>query len=123
MSNRPTGITILALIYGLRGLVALAIAAVGGIVLGAVTGATILGMAIGTLFGLLALIQFIIAGALLMGKSWGRTVVIILSIISLIVGLATVATGLGAALALGIIIDLVIIWYMFRPKVKAYFRG
>lgn len=119
--NRPLGITILAVIYALKGLVFLAVAALGAVILGIVPGALMFGMAIGTLFGIFALIQLAIAGALFSGKSWARYLIVILSIISLIIGLASVATGLGATLVLGIIFDLIVIYYMFTRRVKVYF--
>lgn len=121
MTKRPFGITIFSIWYGLKGLVALAVALVGAAIIGLVPGALIFGMAIGTLFAIFAVIQFAIAGALFSGRSWARMLVIALAIIDLLIGLAMVATGIGATLILTLLIDVAIIYYMFRHNVKQYF--
>jgi len=55
------------------------------------------------------------------GKHWARTIVIILSIISLIMGLASL---IGNPLSLlTIVLDSFVLWYMWRPHVIAYFNG
>ena len=72
------------------------------------------------LFGILAAIEFVIAGALFSGKHWGRVIVIVLSIISLIIGLVSMVGNLFSIL--GIILDVVVLWYMWRPHVIAYFN-
>lgn len=73
------------------------------------------------IFGILAVIEFVIAGALFSGKHWGRIIVIVLSIISLIIGLVSIVGNLFSILS--IILDVVVLWYMWRPHVIAYFNG
>ena len=71
------------------------------------------------IFGILAVIEFVIAGALFSGKPWGRMIVIVLSIISLVIGLVSI-TGNPFSI-LNIILDVFVLWYMWRPHVIAYF--
>jgi len=73
------------------------------------------------LFGILAIIEFVIAGALFSGKPWGRIVVIVLSIISLIMGIISVFGNPFSIFT--IILDIVVLWYMWRPHVIEYFGG
>jgi len=73
-------------------------------------------------FGIVAIIQFTIAGALFSGKSWARSLVIIFVIIDLII--ETVSLFAGNVFGIGfIIIDAVVLYYMWRPHVIAYFKG
>jgi len=72
-------------------------------------------------FAILAVFAFVISGALFSGKRWGRTLVIIISIIDLITGGVSVAGGNVAGIV-GMILNLVILYYMWRPHVIAYFH-
>ena len=65
-------------------------------------------------FVALGLVSFVMAWGLLEGKSWAWTITLILTIISIIFSLASFNI-------VGIIIDGVILYYLFRPHVKAYF--
>ena len=124
--TRPTGVTILAILQIISGIIAIAFGAVFGALLGG------LGMGVGTdmmmfgnefagIFGViggvmitLGAISFLMAWGLLKGKSWAWTVTLILTIISLVFDLPSMNI-------IGIIIDVVILYYLFRPHVKAYF--
>ena len=61
-----------------------------------------IGIAIGAVFLALAIVSFVVAYGLLKGRGWAWTVTVILSIIS-------------------IIISGIILYYLYRPHVKAYF--
>ena len=119
--KRPLGITVFSIYYGLKGLIALAVAVVGAAIIGLVPGALIFGMAIGTIFAIFAFIQFVIAGALFSGRAWARILVMVLAVIDLLIGLAMFATGIGATLIISLLIDVAIIYYMTRHNVKQYF--
>jgi uncharacterized membrane protein len=80
-----------------------------------------LGGAFLIIFGALAAVEFAIAGALFSGKRWGRITVIILSIISLIMGIISVVSNPFSILT--IILDIIVLWYMWRPHVIVYFGG
>jgi len=73
------------------------------------------------LAGVLAAVNFGIAGALFSGRAWGRMIVIILAIISLIIGIITIVSG-DASSIISIILNVIILWYLRRPHVKAYFQ-
>ncbi len=114
-SVRPTGVTILAILEIISGIIAIAaglliatISSMIGIEFGAI-GGVISGMVIA-----IGVASFVMAWGLLQGKSWAWTTTLVLTIISLIFDLA------GANLV-GLIIDIVILYYLFRPNVKAYF--
>lgn len=125
---RPLGITILGILHLIGGIASVIMAVVGAAMLGGSAGMGMMGMfsaALGAgflaLFGVLAIIEFVIAGALFSGKSWGRIVVIVLSIISLIIGIVSVFGNPASILT--IILDVIVLWYMWRPHVIAYFNG
>jgi hypothetical protein len=79
-----------------------------------------LGIAFGAVLVALAIVSFIVAYGLLKGRGWAWTVTLILSIISIVWNAITIATGnIGGIIS--IIISAVIIYYLYRPHVKAYF--
>jgi hypothetical protein len=73
------------------------------------------------IFGIIALIEFVIAGGLLGGRMWGRKVVIALSIIDLILELALLAFGNPSAV-FSIGLDAIVLYYMSRLHVSEYFK-
>ncbi len=79
---------------------------------------------IGIAFGIgllaIAFASFVVAYGLLKGLGWAWTVTAILSIISIVFNAISIATGNIAAI-IGIIISGIIIYYLYRPHVKAYF--
>src|SRR5574340_45529 len=103
--SRPVGITILAILQLIAGIIFL----IGAIGMGAISTMggmsgmngmpsfgpmiTAFGGLLAIFFAILAVFAFIIAGALFSGKRWGRTLVIIISIIDLITGGVSVAGG------------------------------
>ncbi len=132
---RPTGVVVLGTLYIIVGLVLLLFAIVFGVLLSVLLGETFPGemeilrglvlgiatMAAG-IFAIVAAIEFIIAAALFSGKSWGRALVIVFVIIDLIVESAFIAIGNFFAFVL-IILDLVVLYYMWRPHVIEYFQA
>lgn len=124
-SGRPTGITILAILEGLGGLLllfgALAIFALsavgyassgtGGFLVGAVGGA------IAVFLVLLALITFAVAYSFWTGKPWGWWLGIILSGLQIISGLITFPAGI-----LNVALGVIILYYLTRPYVKIWFH-
>jgi hypothetical protein len=117
---RPTGVTILAVLEIISGATAIGM----GVFFGALMGYAGMGMmrgdygAIMSLIGgitvVLGVIAFVMAWGLLKGKPWAWTVTLILTIISLIFDLPSFNI-------IGLIINAVILYYLFRPHVKAYF--
>lgn len=68
----------------------------------------------------LAIFSFVVAWGLLKGRRWARGATIALSIINIVLGAVSLAAGNVFAI-LSIIISGVIIYYMYRPSVKAFF--
>ncbi|NYT21797.1 MAG: hypothetical protein GKC07_08380 [Methanomicrobiales archaeon] len=118
MTERPLGVTIIGILWILGG------------ILGLLAGAGF--MAMGTLFfgpySLLFGIVFIIIGIIeiVLGygcfQAWPRvwTVGVILTVISLLLGIGSLVTT-GAGALMSIVISGIILYYLFQPHVKAYF--
>jgi hypothetical protein len=80
-----------------------------------------LGIAFGAVLVAIAVVSFVVAYGLLKGKGWAWTVSIILSIISIVWNAITLITAANFGGIISIIISGIIIYYLFRPHVKAYF--
>jgi hypothetical protein len=118
MAKRPLGVTIIGIlwiIFGIFGLLA-------GVWLMA-RGAVFFGP-FGLLFGVISIIIgiiFIIIGiGCFQALPWVWTVGVIISVLSIIAGIASLITS-GAGALLGIVIPGIILYYLFQPHVKAYF--
>ena len=120
---RPTGVTILAILEIISGVIAIAFGAFFGTLMGSMGIGMMIGdgEALGAIFAAiggitiaLGAISFVLAWGLLKGKSWAWTVTLILTIISLVFDLPSLNI-------IGIIIDVIILYYLFRPHVKTYF--
>ena len=126
--GRPTGITILGIFYMLGGIVWIFFALMFGVISVGFMGSSMmsglagLGGAIAGIAVFVAIIEFVIAGALFSGKSWGRIVVIIFAILDLIGQAASLLAGNIFGIIFGIL-DLIVLYYMWRPHVMEYFKG
>ncbi len=108
--ERPMGVTILAVLYALQGLFMIGLPIMFTAILPFdlfFAEVTIICWAV---FGVIALIYFVIAYGLLKGAGWARIVAIIFAIIGLI------------NIPIGTIISIVILIYLFKDEVKAYFK-
>jgi hypothetical protein len=134
---RPTGVTIIAILNIISGIIMLlggiGLAAIGSILPtlttvdpnagGQMALAGLLGVggvAIGGILIILGIISFIVAWGLLKGKSWAWTVTVVLSVISIVMGIISLVGGNFGSIV-NIIIAGIIIYYLYRPHVKAYF--
>ena len=79
-----------------------------------------IGIAFGAVLVGIAIVSFVVAYGLLKGLGWAWTVTVVLSIISIVFNAISIATGNIAAI-ISIIISGIIIYYLYRPHVKAYF--
>lgn len=77
-------------------------------------------IAVGAFIIALGIVSFIVAYGLMKGLGWAWTVTIILSIISIVLNAISVATGNFGGIV-SIIISGIILYYLYRPRVKAYF--
>jgi hypothetical protein len=75
-------------------------------------------VAIGAILILLGIFELVVAWGLWTGQGWAWTLCLVLTIISLILSLPGALAGVGIV---GIIIDIIIIYYLTRPHVKAFF--
>ena len=105
---RPLGVTIIAILTAIGGIVFLA------------SGAALLVIGIGIILLALGVAYFVMAYGLWTGKRWAWTITLILSGIGIILGVISIAAGnIGSIVS--IIIQAVVIYYLYRPSVKVYF--
>jgi hypothetical protein len=79
-----------------------------------------IGIAIGGVLLAITIVSFIVAYGLLKGLGWAWTITVILSIISIVLNAISIASGnIGGIVS--IIISGIILYYIYRPHVKAYF--
>ena len=120
------GIAILAILEILGGLLilflGLAVAAVSGTLFSALGLAVPagIGIAAGGVVGVFGLLGLLVGWGLWMGKGWARILAIILSGLGVLAGLAGLALG-SIPSVVGLVIDGLILWYLFRPNVRAFF--
>jgi hypothetical protein len=145
--SRPTGVTIIAILNIIGGiimlLIGLALAAAGAILpfvpqsefqqqqqnltagdidLSQVPPSLVGGgiLAIGGILIAIGIISIVVAYGLLKGRRWAWTVTVILSIISIVLAAISIAAGSIPSI-ISIIISGIILYYLYRPRVKAYF--
>ncbi len=135
MAQRPVGISIVAVLAALVGILffigAVAFAAlstVGGFLqdiiemygasvlpgIGSLLSAIALGVA--GVLAIVGILYLVTAYGLWTGKGWARMLAIVLLILDIIGGIATLPAGI-----ITIIIGGVLLWYFFTPAVKAFF--
>jgi hypothetical protein len=68
----------------------------------------------------LAIANFIVAWGLLTGKGWAWLITVILAIISIVFSIVSIVIGMYGSIV-SLIIEGIILYYMFRPSVKSYF--
>jgi hypothetical protein len=127
--SRPTGITIIAILMIIGGLILLftgitplffgplisidsdgSTNALGFIII--IGGLTLVGLGIAS---------FIVSWGLLKGKGWARTITLIISIIAIIFAIISLASSRDLIHIISVIIYGIIIYYMFTKKVKLFF--
>jgi uncharacterized membrane protein len=77
-------------------------------------------LAIGGILIAIGILSFVVAYGLLKGRTWAWTLTVVLSIISIVLNVISIAAGNIAGLV-SVIISGIILYYLFRPHVKAYF--
>lgn len=75
---------------------------------------------IGGILVAIAIVSFLVAYGLLKGRGWAWTLTVVLSIISIVLNAISMAAG-NIASIISIIISGIILYYLYRPHVKAYF--
>src|SRR5215203_5494081 len=106
--HRPLGVTIIAILTIIGGIIFLA------------SGLVLLIIGIGIILLALGIAYFVMAYGLWKGKGWAWTITLILSFIGIAFGIASIITGnIGAVFHL--IINIIVVYYLYRPNVKAFF--
>lgn len=77
-------------------------------------------IAVGAVLLGLGVLSSIVAYGLLTGKSWAWTLTVVLAIVSIVLNATSLVAGNVAAIV-SIAISAVILYYIYRPHVKAYF--
>lgn len=72
---------------------------------------------VGIVLLILAILGFIMTWGLWSGKSWARLITMILAVIGVFTGLFNLPGSL-----ISILIDVVILYYLTRPHIKAYYQ-
>jgi hypothetical protein len=121
-ASRPTGVTVVAILNILAGITmfTLVIAAAIGASISpspdTVSGVQTIGgilIAVGT-------ISFVVAYGLLKGRPWAWTLTVVISIIAIVMTIFTIV-WLGLFGIINAIFSGIVLYYLYRPQVKAYF--
>ena len=143
--RRPTGVTILGILALLAGIVFLigGIAAIGlGLVIGTYAGSAfsnalssagysglasigagtlaIILLVLGAIALVIGILYFAVGVGYFGGKGWAWTLGMIITVISVVYNIVQIAFGAFSSV-LGLVIALLILYYLTRPHVKAFF--
>ena len=75
---------------------------------------------LGAMLIVLGIANFVVAWGLLKGKGWAWIVTIIINIISAVLNIISIVAGSIGSIG-GLIINGIIIYYLYRPNMKSYF--
>ena len=106
--HRPLGVTIIAILNVIVGIVAISV------------GIPALIVVVGIVLIAIGIANLVMGYGLWKGKSWAWTITLILSAIGIISSAVSIAERHTEAIA-GLILYVVIIYYLYRPNVKAFF--
>jgi hypothetical protein len=128
--HRPTGITIIAVLMIIGGLILL-FTGITPLFLGPLISidssdfsTSELGFLItigGLVLVVLGIVSLVVSWGLLKGKGWARTITLIISIIAIIFAIVTLISSEDLVHIISVIIYGIIIYYMFTDKVKLFF--
>ena len=79
-----------------------------------------LAISIGSVIAAIGVASFVVAYGIFRGKGWAWTVTVIISIISIIGNAISIAAGNVGGIV-NVAINGIILYYLYRPHVKAYF--
>jgi zinc-ribbon domain len=105
-ASPPTGVTIIAILSILAGIGVFFLGAIGG--------------AIAIILIPIGIVYFVVAYGLLKGRLWAWTLTVIISIITVVLNVFAIAV-LSILAIINIVFSAIILYYLFRPHVKAYF--
>jgi hypothetical protein len=119
-NTRPLGVTIIGILWILVGLLTAIGGGIGGAAL-AIIGLGGLGAAVGVILVIIGLVFIALGIGCFKGWPWVWPVGVIFTIIGIIINLLSIIANPASAI-IGIIIDIIILWYLFQPQVKAWFK-
>jgi len=137
IKKRLTGVTIIAILIIIGGILLL-LAGIAGVVVGSLSISQIIGLGfviIGAIILAVGIGYLVVSYGLLKGKKWSWSITVILqfiviaiNVVSIIIfGYFTFDTDTSSFLTTnsgsitGIIISVIILYYLYRPHVKSYF--
>jgi hypothetical protein len=118
---RPLGVTIIGILWIIAGILTIVGAGIGGATL-AIIGLGALGAMVGVVFVIIGLIYLALGYGCFKGWPWVWPVGVIFTIIGIIIYLLSIIANPAGSI-IGIIIDIIILWYLFQPQVKAWFKA
>jgi drug/metabolite transporter (DMT)-like permease len=136
IKKRPTGVTIIAILIIIGGILLL-LAGIGGVAVGSLFISQIIGLGfviIGAIILAVGIGYLVVSYGLLKGKRWAWTITVVLLFIGIAINIASIIFGsfainmdistfltANSGNIAGIIISVIILYYMYRPHVKSYF--
>lgn len=136
IKKRPTGVTIIAILIIIGGILLL-LAGIGGVAVGSLFISQIIGLGfviIGAIILAVGIGYLVVSYGLLKGKRWAWTITVVLlfigtviNVVSIIFGSFAINMDISSFLTVnsgniaGIIISVIILYYLYRPHVKSYF--
>jgi hypothetical protein len=124
---RPTGITLIAILGFIGGILAILF---GGLVLAVASSGILNTYGVGMFSGVVSLVGggLVVVGLMVIfvswgmwsGKSWAWYLAVVLYALGVVFGVVSLIGG-GLFGIVSLLIAILLLWYMFRPHVKAYF--
>lgn len=137
IKKRPTGVTVIAVLVIIGGILLL-LAGIAGVAVGSLSISQIIGLGfviIGAIILAVGIGYLVVSYGLLKGKRWSWTITVVLLFIGIAIDVASIiifgyfainmdtssflVTNSGSIA--GIIISVIILYYLYRPHVKSYF--
>jgi hypothetical protein len=129
VAGRPTGVTILAVLAAIAGVLLLLIgvftivvgAAAFGMLTGWLSGLRFLLEIVGGLMIIMSITLFLDSWGLCSGKRWSWYLTAIILVLSIISSLFTLMAAAVHSI-LSIIVDVLLLYYLTRPDIKVFFQ-
>lgn len=136
IKKRPTGVTVIAILIIIGGILLL-LAGIAGVAVGSLFISQIVGLGfviIGAIILAVGIGYLVVSYGLLKGKRWSWTITVILLFIGIAINVVSIIFGsfainmdtssfltTNSGSIVGIIISVIILYYLYRPHVKSYF--
>ncbi len=137
IKKRPIGVTIIAILIIIGGILLL-LAGIAGVAVGSLSISQTIGLGfviIGAIILAVGIGYLVVSYGLLKGKKWSWTITVVLLFIGIVINVVSIIifgyftfdtdtssflTTNSGSIA-GIIISVIILYYLYRPHVKSYF--